>query len=85
MDTARRYCSYLGIEAPWQLVDQRLGSDKQPHELPLEVKAERGTRYARPICGKDCPAHDFQEKTWRHLNFFPHPLCPCIGSSCEVP
>ncbi len=62
----------LGIEAPWKLVDQRLDTDKQPHELHLEIKAERGARYACPVCGSECPAHDFQEKTWRHLNFFQH-------------
>jgi len=32
----------LGIEAPWKLVDQRLETDKQPHEMHLEIKAERG-------------------------------------------
>ena len=62
----------LGIEAPWKLVDQRLDMDKQPHELHLEIKAERGAKYACPVCGNACPAHDFQEKTWRHLNFFQH-------------
>ena len=62
----------LGIEAPWKLVDQRLDTDKQPHELHLTIKAERGSKYACPVCGKACPAHDFQEKTWRHLNFFQH-------------
>ena len=31
----------LGIEAPWKLVDQRLDTDKQPHELHLTIKAER--------------------------------------------
>ncbi len=62
----------LGIEAPWKLVDQRLDTDKQPHEQHLEVRAERGSKYACPVCGKECPAHDFQEKTWRHLNFFQH-------------
>lgn len=62
----------LGIEAPWKLVDQRLDIDKQPHELHLEVKADRGAKYACPVCGKACPAHDFQEKAWRHLNFFQH-------------
>ena len=29
----------IGIEAPWKLVDQRLDTDKQPHELHLEVQA----------------------------------------------
>ena len=33
----------LGIEAPWKLVDQRLDTDKQPHELHLTIKAERGS------------------------------------------
>ena len=62
----------LGIEAPWKLVDQRLDTDKQPHELHLTIKADRGSKYACPVCGKACAAHDFQEKTWRHLNFFQH-------------
>jgi len=34
----------LGLQAPWQLVDQRLDVDKQPHELHLTVGAERGTK-----------------------------------------
>lgn len=62
----------LGIESPWQLLAQRLDVDKQPHELHLQVGSERGTKYACPVCGAQCPAHDFQEKTWRHLNFFQH-------------
>jgi transposase len=62
----------LGIESPWELTDQRLETDKSPHELHLEVKAARGTRYACPACGQRCAAHDFQDKSWRHLNFFQH-------------
>jgi transposase len=62
----------LGIQSPWQLVAQRLDVDKQPHELHLQVSSERGTKYACPVCGAPCPAHDFQEKKWRHLNFFQH-------------
>lgn len=62
----------LGIQSPWQLVDQRLDVDKQPHELHLTVRSDRGQRYACPVCGAQCAAHDFQEKTWRHLNFFQH-------------
>jgi len=26
----------------------------------------------RPECNQDSPAHDFTEKSWRHLNFFQH-------------
>lgn len=62
----------LGIKPPWELVDQHLDTEKSPHELHLEVKAERGTRYACPVCGKSCAAHDYQDKSWRHLNFFQH-------------
>jgi len=62
----------LGLQAPWKLVDQRLETDKNPHELHLEVKAERGAKYPCPECGQACAAHDFSEKTWRHLNFFQH-------------
>jgi transposase len=62
----------IGIEAPWRLVDQRLDTEKTPHELHLEVQAERGTKYACPECGQLCAAHDFKHKQWRHLNFFQH-------------
>ncbi|WP_419623064.1 transposase family protein, partial [Thiolapillus sp.] len=37
--------------------------------------SERGSKHACPECGQLCKAHDFREKTWRHLNFF--------GSSAE--
>jgi len=62
----------LGLEAPWKLVDQRLDTSKQPHELHLTIKAERGAQYPCPVCGALCKAHDFKEKQWRHLNFFQH-------------
>lgn len=62
----------LGIQSPWKLVDQRLDVDKQPHELHLAVGSDRGSRYACPVCGAACAAHDFQETSWRHLNFFQH-------------
>jgi transposase len=62
----------LGVTPPWRLVGQRLDTDKQPHELHLEVAAERGSLFPCPVCGKPCKAHDFAEFTWRHLNFFQH-------------
>lgn len=62
----------LGIQSPWQLVDQYLDTGKKPHELHLKLKAERGSKYPCPECGQSCPAHDFHEKSWRHLNFFQH-------------
>ena len=65
MDSQQVLLLGLGIEAPWKLVNQHLDTDKQPHELHLEIKAERGAKYACPVCGRECPAHDLQEKTWR--------------------
>jgi transposase len=62
----------LGIQSPWKLMEQSLDTAKQPHELHLTVGSDRGTKYACPVCCTACPAQDFQEKTWRHLNFFQH-------------
>ena len=50
----------LGMRPPWRLVGQRLDTGKQPHELHLDVSAERGSLFACPACGKACKAHDFQ-------------------------
>ena len=62
----------LGLEAPWKLVGQSLDTTKNPYELNLKVEAERGTHFACPRCGQSHPAHDYQTKQWRHLNFFQH-------------
>ncbi|MCG6658047.1 ISL3 family transposase [Halomonas campisalis] len=62
----------LGLEAPWVLKDQHLDTAVSPHRLDLYVEAERGSLYPCPECGKACPAHDFADRTWRHLNFFQH-------------
>ena len=64
----------LGLKSPWKLMGQRFDMDKQPHELHLLLGAERGALYPCPVCGALCKAHDFQEMSWRHLNFFQH-LC----------
>ena len=62
----------LGLQAPWTLKDQHLDTSVSPHRLELFVEAERGSLYPCPECGNACPAHDFADKTWRHLNFFQH-------------
>lgn len=72
MDSTQILQLGLGLEAPWELVDQHLDTDHSPHELHLTVKAARGTQHACPVCGQACSAHDYQAKTWRHLNFFQH-------------
>jgi len=35
----------LGLSAPWKLAGHRLDIDKQPHELHLEVIADRGASF----------------------------------------
>lgn len=62
----------LGLRAPWQLLEQTLDTGKNPYELTLHIGAPRGAKYPCPHCGELCKAHDFQEMTWRHLNFFQH-------------
>lgn len=62
----------LGLSAPWKLSGQRLDIEKRPHELHLEVVAERGALFPCAKCGRACKAHDFAVFTWQHLNFFQH-------------
>ena len=38
----------LGVTQPWRLINQRLETGKQPHELHLEVAAERGSPVSLP-------------------------------------
>ncbi|CAO0822766.1 hypothetical protein DFAR_3290014 [Desulfarculales bacterium] len=68
---------------------QRVDTDKQPHEVFLEVAADWGAEYSPcPECGRLCEAHDFHEFTWRPLNLFQHycyvtarvPLVDCPGT-----
>jgi transposase len=62
----------LGLRTPWKLAGQRLDIEKRPHELRLDVVAERGALFPCPECGRACKAHDFADFTWQHLNFFQH-------------
>jgi transposase len=62
----------IGLKAPWRLVCQRLDMECKPFELHIEIGADRGAKYPCPTCGAMCAAHDFEDMTWRHLNFFQH-------------
>ncbi|CAO0824820.1 hypothetical protein DFAR_940014 [Desulfarculales bacterium] len=72
-------------QPPWRLVGQRMDTDKQPHEVFLEVTVDRGAESPCPECGRLCKAHDFHEVTWCHLSLFQHhcyvtarvPRVPC--------
>ena len=72
MDGNQVFVLGLGLQAPWKLIDQNLDTSTNPNKLRLNVGADRGSLFPCPCCGKACPAHDFKDLTWRHLNFFQH-------------
>ena len=72
MDTSEIMMLRLGLQDPWILEDQQLKTDMSPYQLHLTVSTQRGQKYPCPCCGEICSAHDFIEKSWRHLNFFEH-------------
>ena len=61
----------LALTPPWTV--SRSDFDPDAHRLDIEIDFPPGSRFACPSCGAaDCPAHDTERKTWRHLNFFQH-------------
>ena len=68
----RLFQAALGLSEPWQVVSVEF--DPAGKRLDLRIDFEKGSRFACPECGRaDCPVHDTEEKTWRHLDFFQHP------------
>ena len=65
----------LGIDEPWEIVGQLFDMSVEPNQLKIRLQAARGTEFPCPVCGRMCKAHDYKEKTWRHLNFFQHHCC----------
>ncbi|MCC6151430.1 MAG: transposase family protein [Planctomycetes bacterium] len=72
MDADLIFSIGLGLESPWHIVTSHLDVHVNPHRLDLRIEAGRGALYPRPDCGRMCKAHEFAERTWRHLNFFQH-------------
>lgn len=62
----------LGLSEPWRLASVELDVEVSPHCLQIRIDVERGAEYPCPECGRACKAHDFEEKSWRLLNFFQH-------------
>ena len=60
----------LGLMPPWQ-VDRRT-FDGATGRLDIHLNFPRGSVFDCPVCGVSCKAHDTDERTWRHLNFFQH-------------
>jgi len=61
----------LGLTAPWTV--SRSDFDPEAQRLDIQIDFTAGSRFACPNCGAaDCPVHDTERMSWRHLNFFQH-------------
>lgn len=61
----------LGLMPPWMV--KAATFDAEARRLDIEIDFTRGGRFPCPHCTKaDCPVHDTQMQTWRHLDFFQH-------------
>ncbi len=61
----------LGLAPPWTVTGSDF--DTEARRLDIHIDFAAGSRFACPGCGAaDCPAHDTERMTWRHLNFFQH-------------
>jgi transposase len=61
----------LGLVAPWTVTSSDF--DAAARRLDIHIDFTAGSRFVCPSCGTpDCPAHDTEQMTWRHLNFFQH-------------
>ncbi len=61
----------LGLAPPWTVTGSDF--DAEARRLDIHIDFTAGSRFTCPGCGAaDCPAHDTERMTWRHLNFFQH-------------
>ncbi len=61
----------LGIVPPWS--ETASDFDAAARRLDIHIDFAPGSRFACPSCGAaGCPAHDTEQMSWRHLNFFQH-------------
>jgi transposase len=61
----------LGLKEPWEVAE--VGFDAEQRRLDLRIDFPKGAVFACPECGRvGLKAHDTDEKTWRHLDFFQH-------------
>jgi transposase len=58
----------LGITDPW-FVKETVFSEKEG-KLDIYLGYTKGSQFSCPLCGGKHPVHDFESRTWRHLNFF---------------
>ena len=83
MDTNLLFTTALGLQPPWEV--KSLEFNASEHRLDILVDFQRGASFPCPVCGTPSKAHDTEERTWRHLDFFQHaayltarvPRCKC--------
>ena len=83
MDTNLLFTTALGLQPPWEV--KSLEFNASEHRLDILVDFQRGASFPCPVCGVPSKAHDTEERTWRHLDFFQHaayltarvPRCKC--------
>ena len=83
MDTNLLFTTALGLQPPWEV--KSLEFNVSEHRLDILVDFQRGASFPCPVCGTPSKAHDTEERTWRHLDFFQHaayltarvPRCKC--------
>lgn len=83
MDANQLFKAALGLQAPWEV--ESLDFDQSNRRLNIQVDFQRGSFFPCPVCGAPSKAHDTEERTWRHLDFFQHaayltarvPRCNC--------
>jgi transposase len=74
MDTTKLFEAALGLRPPWRVagIDFSAARKGGRGRLDIRLDFERGGELPCPECGRACKAHDTEEQTWRHLDFFQH-------------
>jgi transposase len=83
MDANELFKTALGLQPPWEVAS--LDFDLSKRRLDIRVDFQKGSSFPCPVCGEPSKAHDTEERTWRHLDFFQHaayltarvPRCNC--------
>ena len=61
----------LGFQPPWKVVEDKFDAGQK--RLDVRIDFAKGSRFPCPECERaDCPVHDTETQTWRHLNFWQH-------------
>lgn len=74
MHTKALFQAALGLCDPWFVSSVDFDPEAQEGRGRLDVRIdfERGGKLPCPECSAACPAHDADEQSWRHLDFFQH-------------